>query len=73
MSRFPREIEDLGNLFVDLQIDRHSADYDPFSRFNRADVIANIDAAENAIKAFRKTQMKDKRAFAAWTAMKSRI
>ena len=29
MRRFPQEIQDLASLFVDLQIDRHHADYAP--------------------------------------------
>ena len=72
ISRFPKDIEDFANLFQELQVDRHAADYDPFAKFTKADVLASIAAAEVAIKAFTKTPIKDRRAFAAWVAMKSR-
>lgn len=72
MGKFPKDIEDFGNLFVDLQEDRHRADYDPETTFLRTNVVANIDAAEDAIIAFRKTPIKDRRAFAAWATMKAR-
>ena len=72
MAMFPRDIEDFGSLFVDLQVQRHAADYDPVARFTRSDVQAAIDAAEKAIKLFRAASIKDRRAFAAWTAMRAR-
>ncbi|MBL4629111.1 MAG: hypothetical protein JKY00_13965 [Roseicyclus sp.] len=72
MAKFPNDIEDFGNLFVGQQEDRHRADYDPYATVVRSDVIANIDAAEDAITAFRRTPIKDRRAFAAWATMKSR-
>lgn len=72
MARFPKDIEDLGNLFVELQADRHRADYDIRSKFTLSDALETINAAESTIKAFRKTSMKDRRAFAVWTAMRVR-
>ncbi|MCR9068135.1 MAG: hypothetical protein NXH79_04755 [Rhodobacteraceae bacterium] len=72
MAKFPKDIEDFGNLFVDLQDDRHRADYDPSAIFTLSDVEGAIDAAEDAIRAFRKTSVKDRRAFAAWATMKTR-
>ena len=70
--KFPKEIEDFANLFHEMQVRRHTADYDPTSRFSRTDAITAIEAAEDAIKAFRRAPIKDRRAFAAWTAMKQR-
>ncbi|MEM9899421.1 MAG: hypothetical protein AAF742_08600, partial [Pseudomonadota bacterium] len=72
MAKFPKDIEDFGNLFVDLQEDRHRADYDPSEAFFKSDVIETINAAESAILAFRRSSIKDRRAFAAWTTMKTR-
>lgn len=72
MARFPKDIEDFGNLFVELQADRHRADYDIRARFTLSDALEAINAAESAIKTFRKTSIKDRRAFAVWTAMRSR-
>ena len=72
MAKFPKDIEDFGNLFVDLQDDRHRADYDPAAIFTLSDVEGAIDAAEDAIRGFRKTSVKDRRAFTAWATMKTR-
>lgn len=72
IARFPKEIEDFAAQFISLQEKRHAADYDPFTRFKKTDVDTAIDAAEVAIKRFRGTAIKDRRAFAAWTTMKSR-
>ena len=49
MKRFPKGIEDFGNIFDQMQIKRHSADYDPTSKFTRSDVETDGDAAEVAI------------------------
>ena len=72
LEQFPKEIEDFANQFVALQEKRHQADYDPFSRFTRNDVITSIEAAEIGIRKLQAATIKDKRAFAAWTAMKNR-
>lgn len=72
MSRFPRDIEDFANHFVDLQIERHRADYDPHARFTRSDVTTAIDTAEAAITAFFAEPIKDRRAFAAWVTLRNR-
>jgi hypothetical protein len=72
MAKFPKDVEDFGNLFRDLQEDRHKADYDPTSSFYLSDVIEKIDAAEDAILALRRVPIKDRRAFAVWATMKTR-
>jgi hypothetical protein len=72
MTRFPQEIQDFGNLFVKLQEDRHNADYDPMSRFQRSDVVQIIAAVEETIKLYRRAPVKDRRAFAVWATMKAR-
>jgi hypothetical protein len=72
MMRFPQEIQDFGNLFVKLQEDRHTADYDPTSRFQLSDVVQIIDAVETGIRLYRRSPMKDRRAFAVWATMKAR-
>ncbi len=69
---FPQDIEDFANHFVDLQIERHRADYDPHARFTRSDVITGIDTAEAAISAFFAEPIKDRRAFAAWVTLRNR-
>jgi hypothetical protein len=72
MKKFPKEIEDFGNEFVQSQIKRHSADYDPNGTYTRFDVMSDIDAAELAIKELSKANVKDRRAFAAWVTMSNR-
>lgn len=72
MAKFPKDVEDYGNLFVDLQEDRHRADYDPAASFLLSDVVETIDAAEDAIQALRRVPKKDRRAFAVWATMKAR-
>ena len=72
MVRFPQAIQDFGNLFVDLQAERHSADYDPHHRSNRSDVLAFIATAESALGALKATALRDRRALAAWVMLKDR-
>jgi hypothetical protein len=72
LAKFPKDVEDFANLFNDLQIGRHSADYDPLSNFTLTEVVAMIGAAELAIQSFQKVPIKHKRAFAAWVAIKNR-
>ena len=72
MEKFPTGIQDFANQFVELQEKRHQADYDPFSKFTRHDVLTAIDAAVVAIGKLQASNIKDKRAFAAWTVMRNR-
>ncbi|MFQ6550710.1 hypothetical protein AAD018_000020 [Aestuariibius insulae] len=72
MKKFPKEIEDFGNAFVTAQIKRHSADYDPEYRILRSEVLADIDSAGEAIRAFKKCSIKSRRAFAAWVTLTNR-
>ena len=64
MSSFPSEIQNLGRLFVRMQNRRHSADYDPYARFSRGDVMRLIEATEEAIARFENTAAADRRSFA---------
>lgn len=48
----PVEIRRIANTFVLLQDERHAADYDLTERFNRADVLALIEEAEDRIRDF---------------------
>lgn len=72
MCKFPRDIEDFGNEFVKAQLKRHDADYDPKPRFKRSEILKDINAAEDAIKRFSKTPIKDRRAFAVWVTLQKR-
>ena len=64
MSNFPPEVQDFGLLFVRMQSQRHSADYDPYARFSRANVVHLIDATGEAMSRFENTAAADRRSFA---------
>ena len=66
IKKFPKAIEDFANAFVTLQKKRHEADYNPFARFSKSTVRADIDLAEQAIRAFRAESIADRRALCAW-------
>jgi hypothetical protein len=72
VSQFPQAIQDLASLFVELQIARHAADYDPLHRLVRSEVSAKIDRADLIMKTFRREPIKERRAFAAWVSLKNR-
>ena len=46
---FDLSLRDFATLFVQLQLSRHQADYDPRAIFSRSDAMAIIDEAEDAI------------------------
>lgn len=50
MRDFPVAIQDFARIFVDLQTERHLADYDPDYKFRRHEVLFSIAVAEVAIK-----------------------
>lgn len=72
IARFPVEIQDFANMFVDMQAKRHSADYDPDATFSLHDTIQNIDDVENTIKRFNGAPRKDRRAFAVYVLFQRR-
>lgn len=72
LARFPKAIEDFGNHFVAMQAKRHDADYDPYERFTKSDVVNDIDIAETVIKDLKAAPAKDKKAFCALVLFKSR-
>jgi uncharacterized protein (UPF0332 family) len=72
IGRFPVPLQNFANTFVDLQILRHEADYDPNKIVTRSGVIAEIDRAEQAIKDLRAVSNPDLRASAVWIVTKER-
>jgi len=72
LKKFPKEIEDFGNAFVTMQEKRHRADYDPDEKFFKSSVIQDIDDTEAVIGGFKKTALKDRRAFAAYVLFRPR-
>lgn len=61
-----KDIEDFGNTFIELQVKRHKADYDPFQKYYKSNVDADIDRAEYVIDRFERAPARDRRAFAAF-------
>ena len=71
-QRFPQPLQDFANAFVDLQILRHEADYDPNVTFTRSGVVAEVDRADQAIRGLGHVDQAALRAFAVWIVTKDR-
>lgn len=69
INRFPSAIRNFAELFVSIQMKRHSADYDPDVTFIKSDVIQDIDEAEDAIMRFNEAPRADRRAFAIYVLL----
>ncbi len=72
MGRFPADIQDFGNVFVNAQAQRQAADYDPAYRTAKAAVLSDIASAEAVIRSLRSASLKDRRALAAWVTLVDR-
>ena len=72
MSRFPPEIQDFGELFVELQRERHHADYDPGVTFDRSRVMQLIDRAVSIIAGFEAADRGQRREFAIYVLFRRR-
>ena len=67
--KFPDEIQDFAERFVDMQQKRHEADYDPDATFSKSDVIQDITDAEDVIHCFNSVPVRDRRAFAVYVLL----
>jgi hypothetical protein len=72
ISRFPQEIQNFANIFVDMQAKRHDADYDPFSRVFKQEVLRDIENVRQVLNDFGSVAMNDKKAFAVWVLFQQR-
>ena len=78
MGRFPPQIQDFGELFVNMQRLRHIADYDPDpdpdpeTGFVRAHTLYLIDEAARVISDFQSANVIDRRAFAVFVLFRLR-
>ena len=72
VANFPSEIRYFARTFVDMQQDRHRADYNPDVSFVKADVVQLIDSAEDAIRRFQQAPVRDRRAFAVYVLLPTR-
>ena len=76
MEQFPPSIQKFGDLFVEMQKVRHSADYDPYAEFEepltKSFVERQIDHAEKIIKNFNAAHKSDRKAFSIHVLLKIR-
>ena len=72
MARFPGAVQDFGAWFVDLQRQRHYADYAPITAFTRTDVVRTVDMTESIIAQFNAVPIRDRRAFAIYALLRLR-
>lgn len=72
ISKFPPEIVNFAMLFVAMQLKRHNADYNPYSKFYKSEVENDREAVATAIKDMEACDLKDRRAFASWVLVKKR-
>jgi hypothetical protein len=72
IAKFPREIREFSRAFVQLQLKRNEADYDPDATMYKSAAPANIAIVETVIKEFSNVPIKHRRAFAAWVMFKKR-
>ncbi len=72
LRSFPQEIQSFADLFVDLQKERHTADYDPAQVFFKSDVVGHLRTARLTVERFEAADIRDRRAFAAHILFKER-
>jgi hypothetical protein len=69
LQRFPVEIRNFADLFVDLQEKRHKADYDPEAIFSKLIAVRDIYRAEEAILSFDRAPVGVRKAFAIYVLL----
>jgi hypothetical protein len=72
MPHFPKPIQDFATTFVEMQLKRHDADYDPNFKAFKSAVLTDVYTVHATIGAFNMTPKKDQRAFAAFVLLKQR-
>ena len=70
--RFPETLKSFANDFMQLQIARHRADYDPMARIDCVGALACYGVAEGCLDALNQTREKDMVAFATWLLITSK-
>ena len=72
MLSFCVEIRDFASHFVDLQDQRHRADYDPVATFYKSDVQRLIVDSRAVLREFERADRRERRAFAALVLFRAR-
>ena len=66
------EIRDFASHFVDLQDQRHRADYDPVAMFYKSDVQRLVVNTRSVLQEFERADRRERRAFAALALFRAR-
>ncbi len=69
---FPLEIRDFASRFIDLQDQRHRADYDPVATFYKSDVQRLIVDTRAVLDEFERADRRERRSFAALVLFRAR-
>ena len=69
---FPRTLIAFAEAFIDLQEERHRADYDPWARYSRAQALDYVNLAQQAIRDLRSAAHSDRKALAVLLLMRRR-
>lgn len=72
MERFPPPVQEFGAWFVEMQRQRHYADYAPITALNRTAVVRMVDTTESIIAQFNAVPIRDRRAFAIYALLRLR-
>ncbi len=71
-QRLPAAAQAFGTVFTSLQNQRHTADYNPQSRFGKDEVIRLLDSAETATDEYMRMPRPDRRAVAVLMLLQDR-
>jgi len=69
---FPSGIRFFGKNFIDMQLLRHTADYDPDAQFVRLEVLDIISMAEESIQELDSADRESKHSFAIYILLRQR-
>ena len=72
MQRFPIAIKSFGKLFVEIQEERNTADYEPAANFESAEVEELVEDAADAIAQLRRSPRRDLRALSLYLLLRPR-
>jgi len=72
IKNFPPELQLFSRTFIEMQLKRNDADYDPDQLLYRSDVLKDIEYVENAINSFYKVKASERKGFAAYATSKPR-
>jgi len=72
ISKFPKEIREFADHFVQMQERRHQSDYDPLFDVQATELEFDIATTKTALSAFRSAKEIDRRAFCAFILFQNR-